>query len=289
MSLQNRHLGYVEGALSIIVNTTLFFVKLAVGRSVGSIAITADAWHTLSDSVTSLAVIAGYWIANRPKDTDHPFGHGRAEIIVAVIIGTLLAVVGITFLKESYHQLQEHSAVVFSVSTIVVFSASVVLKEGLAQFSIRAGRRAKSHSLVADGWHHRSDAIASALIIAGALLGRRIWWVDGVFGIGVSLLIVYTAFQIIRDSVNPLMGERPDEATLKKIRDLACNCAPIIQDVHHVHIHRYGAHGELTLHALVPGGTSLQHAHEIASDVEERIRRDLNLETTVHIEPNRDE
>jgi cation diffusion facilitator family transporter len=285
MSLKNHQIGYVEGILSAVVNTALFGLKLWAGRESGSVSITADAWHTLSDTLTSLVVVFGFWIASKPRDSKHPFGHGRAEVIAAVVIGTLLAVVGFSFLKESFLQLRERTAAVFSVSAIIVVAVSVVVKEGVAQFSIRAGRRINSKSLVADGWHHRSDAISSGLILVGVLFGRRIWWIDGALGFGVSALILIAAVQIVRHSAGPLMGEAPDRQVVGQIRDIVARYAPAVTDIHHVHVHRYGGHTEVTLHATLSGDTTVASAHEIATLVEHHLRADLGMEATVHVEP----
>ena len=104
-------------------------------------AMTANAWHTLSDTLTSVVVILGFWISSRPEDKEHPFGHGRAEIIATIIIATLLAVVGINFLKDSIRQLIAQRSTSFSTVGLVVFAISVVIKEGLARFSIWAGKK----------------------------------------------------------------------------------------------------------------------------------------------------
>lgn len=285
MTLQHKRIGYIEGVLSILLNTTLFLLKLWVGRESGSVAIIADAWHTLSDSVTSFVVIAGFWLASRPGDQEHPFGHGRAEVIAAVIIGTLLGIVGFTFLRESFVQIREQSAASFGTATIVVFAASLLVKEGMAQFAIRAGRRVGSRAMVADGWHHRTDAIASALILVGALLGGSIWWIDGALGIAVSALILYAAVDIIRDAVNPLLGEQPARELSATLRRLVTECCGEISDIHHIHVHRYGEHVEVTLHARLPSGMTLAAAHEVATGLEERIRTELGMEPTIHVEP----
>src|SRR5512137_2886387 len=97
----SRSLGYIEGWASIVLNTSLFFVKYWAGTRFGSVAMVADAWHTLSDTLTSVVVVVGFFIASRPADRGHPFGHGRAEPIGAVIIATLLAVVAVNFMTES--------------------------------------------------------------------------------------------------------------------------------------------------------------------------------------------
>jgi cation diffusion facilitator family transporter len=138
MDAEKRRLGYREGVISSVLNTVLFGLKFWVGTAVGSVAMIADAWHTLSDTLTSLVVILGFWISSKPKDDEHPFGHGRAELIASVIIGTLLGVVGLNFLKESWNQLGEHQAVEYSTISIIVFGISVAGKEALR--GIRSGR-----------------------------------------------------------------------------------------------------------------------------------------------------
>lgn len=280
-----RRLGYFEGTLSAVLNTLLFGFKIWVGAAAGSVAMIADAWHTMSDTLTSLVVILGFWISGKPGDRKHPFGHGRAELVAAVVIGTLLGVVGLNFLRDSAVQLRDRRGAEFGAAALIVFAVSVLLKEAIARFSIRAGRRVKSQSLVADGWHHRSDALASALILAGALLQRRFWWIDGVLGIGVSLLILYAAGSIIRDAADTLLGECPDEDTVRNIREILARLTPEATDIHHIHIHRYGDHVEITLHVRMPPEMSVRQAHGIATGLEAGLRETLGWEATVHPEP----
>ncbi len=280
-----RRLGYLEGTLSAVLNTLLFGFKIWVGSAAGSVAMIADAWHTMSDTLTSLVVILGFWISGKPGDRRHPFGHGRAELVAAVVIGTLLGVVGVNFLRDSAVQLRERRGAEFGAAAVLVFAASVLLKEGIAQFSIRAGRRVKSQSLVADGWHHRSDALASALILVGALLQRRFWWIDGVLGIGVSLLILYAAYGILREATDTLLGECPDEETVRNVREILSRLTPEATDIHHIHIHRYGDHVEITLHVRLPPEMTVRVAHGIATGLEAGLRETLGYEATVRLEP----
>ena len=182
-------------------------------------------------------------------------------------------------------QLRGHTAAAFSTSAIVVFAVSAIAKEGIAQFSLRAGRRVGSQSLIADGWHHRSDAVASALILLGVVFGGQLWWIDGVLGVGVSLLILYAAYQVIRDSANTLMGEAPNEKMISQIGEVVAREVSEVENVHHVHIHRYGDHTEVTLHVTMPAFHSIEWAHEVASTIETLIRDHLTMEATVHVEP----
>ena len=285
MYLKPQRFGYTEGLLSVIINVLLFGLKYWAGVKSGSVAMIADAWHTMSDTFTSLIILVSFWIAARPADERHPFGHGRADSVGAIIIGTLLAVIGFVFLKESFMRLLNYQAAQFTLLAIIVFGISVVVKEGLAQFSLWAGKKIDSQALRADGWHHRSDAIASGLIVIGAVAGAQLWWIDGVMGIAVSALILYATYGIFKDAVSSIFGEKTDPAIEANIRNLAQNIAPSASCIHHVHVHRYGDHVELTLHCKLPPEMNLKEAHDLATTMEEAIRKELQIEPTIHIEP----
>jgi cation diffusion facilitator family transporter len=274
-----------EGWLSIIINTLLFGLKYWVGITTASIAIIADAWHTLSDSFTSLVVLWGAKSSVRPPDRKHPFGHGRVEVIASVIIGAILATVGLNFLIESVRRLINRETAAYSALAIVVFAVSVICKEALARFSIRSGRKTDSRSLIADGWHHRSDAIASALILIGILVGRYFWWIDGVLGIAVALVIFWATFDILRNSVSSLIGEQPDAELIERLRRLVGQSVAYDVDLHHLHLHQYGQHKELTFHISLPQDLRLKEAHNIANTLETMIHERLGLETTIHVDP----
>jgi len=282
-------LGYLEGIISIFINTLLFGLKYWVGMQTFSIAIIADAWHTLSDSLTSLVVIIGFKISSRPADKEHPFGHGQAEVVSSVIIGTMLAIVGFNFLIASVQRFNNQQSAVYSTLAIIVFVISVIVKEGLAQFSIGAGKKINARSLIADGWHHRSDALVSLMILAGIFAGRYFWWVDSVMGIIVSLVIFYTTYVILKESVSTLIGKEPAEDFKKEIEKIATD--NMSQDVllHHLHCHRYGDNKELTFHIRLPAKTKLAEAHRITEQLENKIREKMGIETTIHMEPIIDE
>jgi cation diffusion facilitator family transporter len=283
--LNARALGYLEGWTAVILNTALFVVKYWAGTTYGSVSMVADAWHTLSDSLTSLVVIIGFYIASRPADPVHPFGHGRAEPIGAVIIGTLLGVVAVVFLVESVDRLRHFTAATFGFAAIVVFGVSAVLKEAIAQFAYWAGKKLNSTSLIADAWHHRSDAIASAFIVGGALLGSRFWWIDGVMGILISLLILYAMFDTFRAASASLLGQKPTPDLEKRLTALIAGAAPLATHFHHLHVHSYGEHRELTFHLNLPPQLTLKDAHALATRLERSIREQMQAEATIHLEP----
>ena len=278
-------IGYLEGTISIILNTLLFGLKYWVGIKTFSIAIIADAWHTLSDSLTSLVVIIGFKVSSKPADKKHPYGHGQAEIISSVIIGTMLAIVGFNFLIASIQRFINHQSAVYGNLAVIVFIISVIVKEGLAQFSIRAGKKINSQSLIADGWHHRSDALVSLMVLVGIFMGEYFWWVDSIMGIIVSLVIFYTTYIILKESISSLIGEEPSEDFEAEIRKIVTNSVSRDVKLHHFHSHKYGDNRELTFHIRLPADIRLEDAHRIAEKLEKKIREEMNIETTIHAEP----
>lgn len=282
---EKKFFGYLEGWLSVAINTFLFALKFWAGARIGSIAMVADSWHTLSDSLTSLIVVVGFWLSTRPADEKHHFGHGRAESVASIVIGTILAVVGVNFLKESIDRLLLHQSARFESFAIIVFSISMVIKEGLAQFSSWAGKKVSSHSLAADAWHHRSDAIASGLIVVGAFSGEKIWWIDGAMGIGVSILILYVTYTIVRKATSYLLGESPTKSLERQISETLQSVDPDLNGVHHIHVHHYGEHLEITAHIRVPPDMNVDDAHHLVTKAESLLKERLRAEITLHMEP----
>jgi cation diffusion facilitator family transporter len=286
-SFQNKKrtsIGYLIGTISVIINILLFLIKYWIGLQLGSIAILAEAWHTLSDSLTSLVVLIGFKVASQPPDQKHPFGHGRAEVISSVIIGTTLAIVAFNFFSESVKQLLIRESVNFNQTALIIFITSLIAKEFLAQISIRTGKKINAHSLITDGWHHRSDAFASALIIIGILVSHLAWWTDGILGLIVSMLILYVSYDIIKDTISSLIGEEPSLEFKSRLQMIVKQNVPFDVQLHHLHRHKYGNHQELTFHILLPEKMQLKEAHQIATHLEKIINQEMAVETTIHIE-----
>jgi len=276
---------YFEGWLSIGINILLFALKYWAGVVSGSVAIIADAWHTLADSITSIIVLIGTKTSEKPPDNKHPFGHGRAEIIAAFIIGIFLALIAFEFFVESIKRLSEHEAASYGTIAIIVTIISILFKEALAQFAFWSSKKINSISLRADAWHHRSDAISSIIILVGIFLGKYFWWIDGVLGLIVAIIIAYAALKTIKDAISSILGETPSDEDILKIKQICNEVSPFDSHPHHIHIHDYGKHQELTFHINLPSNISLLEAHNIATEIEIAIKKEMNFETTIHMEP----
>lgn len=277
--------GYIEGFVSIIVNILLFGLKLWAGIVTGSIALTADAWHTLSDSVSSVVVVAGVRLSSRKPDRDHPFGHGRWEQIAALIIAFILGVIAWDFMKESVIRFTERESVQFGTLAIIATVVSIIVKEALARFAFYIGRKTDNVTVKADGWHHRSDALSSVVVLAGIFISKYFWWIDSLLGAIISLMLFYATYKIAREAIDKLLGEKPSPQLIKDITDLIeKNYGDNIQP-HHFHIHNYVAHQELTFHIKLDKHLNIKSGHDIATDIETRILDKMGIIATVHVEP----
>ena len=213
----------IEGIVSVVVNILLFAFKYAVGIFSGSLSIIADAWHSLSDSISSIIVIIGGIFSKKPADKEHPFGHGRIELITSFIVGIMLIFIGYTFFAEAIKNLLNKQTATFNKISIIAMIVSIIIKEILAQYSFGAYRKSGAKSLYADAWHHRSDSITSIIILVGILIGKNFWQLDGILSIIVSIVIFIAAFDVIKSSIKPLIGEYPSEEIINKIKEMEPN------------------------------------------------------------------
>ncbi len=282
--MDKNKLAYSEGWISIVVNTILFGLKYWAGIVSGSVALISDAWHSLSDSISSVGIIIGTKISSKPPDEKHPFGHGRAELITSILIGVLLAVVAYNFFLESIESIKNHKKAVFGTLSITVLIVSIIMKEMSAQYAFYTARKTGFLSLKADGWHHRSDAITSVLILAGIFINPYFPMIDGILGIIVSLFILHTAYSIIKESSSAVLGESCSEEFIDKIKKVAGDSAGFDVGIHHIHSHNYGNHKEVTFHINLSGNMTVEEAHNIADNIEKDVKKELDITATVHID-----
>ena len=279
----NKHI-YREGIVSIFVNLVLFVLKLWAGIVSGSVALTADAWHTLSDSISSVAVIAGAKLSSQGPDKDHPFGHGRWEYITSFLIAIFLGFIAIEFTKEAIQNFIAHNAAEFATLAIVVTIVSILGKEFLAQYAFRIARKTGNSSVKADAWHHRSDALSSVVVLVGIFLKDYIWWIDSALGIIVALIILHTAYEIVKEAVSKILGEDLKEEEIVTIRQIIGRTCDQEVMAHHFHLHNYGKHQELTFHIKLDPTLTIAQGHKLATKIEKAIKKKLGYVSTIHVE-----
>ncbi len=288
-------LAKTEGHLAVWGNILLAGFKFFVGFFTGSLAVVADAWHTLSDSLSSVVLLIGLKISGKPADAEHPFGHGRAELISAVVIGMMLAGVGFEFTCSGIEKIIKQEAATFGWLAYSAMIITIITKEAMAQYAFWAAKKTGMISLRADAYHHRSDALSSLVLLAGMvaanLLGNDIcWWMDGALGALIGIILLRVAWSVFRDAGNKLLGEAAPEEMKSRIREIARNIGGNDDlHLHHIHLHAYGAHREITFHIRLTPETTLLEAHTFASKIEKAISDKLGIDATIHIEPIKDE
>jgi cation diffusion facilitator family transporter len=282
----------VAGVASVVVNTLLFAVKFWAGLITGSIALMADAWHTMSDSLTSVFMVFAAKLASKKPDKEHPFGHGRWELIASVLMAFVLGVIGLEFFTGSIERLQNREGgVVFGTLALVITIISIVVKEGLAQYEFYLGRKYNNPVITADAWHSRTDSIGSVAILIGIIASKiwsGLWWMDSVLGIICAAIIFYAAFEIMREVVTKILGEEPKQEFIDKLTDEIKLIYNHDLHLHHIHLHNYITHKELTLHIRLDGNMSIKDGHDITAVIENIIQEKFDMDTTIHIEPIKD-
>ena len=279
-----RH-GLLEGWVSVVVNVALFVVKIALSVLTGSIALVADAVHTLSDVVSSAVLIVAFRVSAKPGDRRHPFGHGRAEAVGTLVLSVLLGVAAVEFMRASVARVISPRPVTADAAIIVAVALTIVVKEALARFARQLARRIDSDALAADFWHHRTDSISTALVAVGLVLDRLGWrWVDGAAGIGVAAIVGYTAVVLARNAIDPLIGEAPSGETVREIEQIARE-TPGVRDVHDIVVQRYGQRHFISLHVEMPADRPASDIHLVSEDVESRITDRFPGMAIVHADP----
>lgn len=270
---------------SILLNLFLFIVKAILGFITGSLALIADAFHTLSDLATSFVVLISFHIIAKPSDEKHPFGHGRAEFISAIIMSTLLAITSFELLKQSIERIINPIDIQVSWLVILVVFVTVLFKEGLALYSMKLSQKIKSDTLKADAWHHRLDAISSLLVVIAFIFSHYGFsYLDGPVGIFITLIIFYSAFKIVKNPIDHLLGMSPSEDLLHKIEEITLSFSEV-KGVHDVIIHNYGEFMVLSLHIEIDENLKFIEAHRIADNVDKSLRQELGAHVTIHFDP----
>ena len=280
--------------LGAFVNLLLVAVKFAAGIAGLSAAMVADAIHSLSDLATDAIVIIFVKLSNKPADSDHDYGHGKYETFATLIIGTLLAIVGIGMMWGGGEKILDIlSGTMIPTPGWTAFAAgiaSIVAKETIFQYTMHAARRTHSNTLAANAWHHRSDALSSVGTCAGIggaiILGNDWVILDPLAAVVVSVIVTVSALKIMRTAVNELLEKSLPENIERNIIDIVDE-DPLLQHVHHLRTRAIGNIYTIDMHVRMPGDMTLSEAHRHTILLEQRLRQAYGKGTiiNIHIEP----
>ena len=285
---------YRVTVLGSVVNLLLVALKFAFGIMGRSSAMIADAVHSLSDLVTDVVVIVFVKLSNKPQDRDHNYGHGKYETLATAFIGLALFAVGIMILYGGVEKiaaamrgkaLEQPGMIAFWAAVI-----SIVSKEWCYRFTVRVGRQVGSQAVVANAWHHRSDAFSSigtAAGIGGAIfLGDRWAVLDPIAAVVVSVFIVRTALKLMKQASDELLEKSLPEETERRILEIA-GAEKGVSGIHNLRTRRIGNNISIEMHLRMPGDVTLYEAHRCATDIERELRCNFGEGTYInlHIEP----
>lgn len=278
--------GALSSVVGLICNIFLFLLKYSMGVLSGSISIISDAFNNLSDSGGCIVTFLGCRMASKPADKNHPFGHGRVEYLTSLILSAIIVIVGFELFKESAKKINDPQPVNFSIIVLVSLIISIGVKLWLSMFNSKLGKKIHSGVLAATAEDSRNDVIAtSATIIALVSSLFTDFPIDGVMGIIVSVFILKTGLEIIRDTVDDLIGKPVSEEISSNIKSTILSDNNII-GVHDLVIHNYGITKMIgSCHIELISTRSFKEVHEIADNMERNIQRKFNISLTLHTDP----
>lgn len=276
--------------IGLIVNFGLALVKGVAGFAGNSYALIADAIESASDVISSLIVVGGLHIASKPRDDDHPYGHGKAEPIAAMIVALSLMGAAVTIVVQSVHEIvtPHHAPAPFTLAVLVMV---VAVKEGLFRFVFSVGEQVQSTAMKTDAWHHRSDAVTSAAAFIGiaiALIGGQGYEsADDWAALFASAIILYNAFLLFRPALDEVMDAAPPPHIEEEVRRIALS-VPGVQSLDKCYVRKMGLEYFVDLHVVVQGDITVREGHRISHDVKDAIcaSRPRITDVLIHIEPD---
>lgn len=279
-----------------IVNVVLLVFKFAAGILGHSAAMIADAIHSLSDFLTDIIVIVFVRLSSKPADHDHDYGHGKYETLATSVIGLALAVVAVLIGWDGIEKIADalQGNRLESPGIIALWAAllSITLKEWIFRATRKVANEVKSKALEANAWHHRSDALSSvgtAIGIGGAMMLGDGWAIlDPIAAIVVCVLIIVTAFRIIRQASGELLEESLPKETEDRIEQIVYQDT-LVSDIHKLHTRRIGNIIAIEMHLRMPAGITLAESHVHATAIEQSLKTEFGKGTHImlHIEPTK--
>ncbi len=271
--------------LSIVGNIILSLAKLTVGFLYSSIALVSDGVHSLSDVLTSVVGYFGIRVSSRPPDKSHPFGHSRFEPLVAFLIAEALLVVAYEIGRDAFFRLRHEVPLEVNGLMLGVAVVSILAKEGMFRYSAHVGRKLNSQILIADAYHHRSDALSSLAVLVGLVAQRfGFEYGDSLAGLVVVIFLLRVSFGIILQNVGYLTGRSPPSEVCCRIKETVM-AVPGVVGVHDLRAHYVGNKLHVELHIEVPPELTLRGAHDISHEVKKCIEELPEVEVAfVHVD-----
>ena len=276
----------LSGILGIFNNLVLFLIKLMIGLVINSIAVISDAFNNLNDLATSIITIFGAKLSNTPPDREHPYGHGRFEYIASLVVSFIIFAVGLSLLKSSIDKVINPEEVIFSWASMIILLVSILIKIWMYSYNKYIGKLIDSSINRAIAHDSINDVLSTSAVIVGTVIGNYVTFpIDGILGIIISLIIIFSAFTIAKDSVNLILGPAPDPKTIDNISSIILE-GDGISGLHNLNVHDYGP-GRISasVHVEVPADSNIVEMHNEIHRIEGEIKSKLGISIVIHIDP----
>lgn len=279
-------IGRLSGTVGILCNLLLAALKLAVGILSGSVSVTADALNNFSDAVSSVVTLIGFRLAERPADSEHPYGHARYEYLSGLAVAALIIVIGFELAKTAVEKIIHPVMVAVSLPMAIVLAGSILVKLWMSCFNYKLGKHIGSAALRATAADSRNDVIAtSAVLLAAVLEYVTKLPLDGYMGLGVAIFILYSGVTLAKDTISPLLGEQVSPELRKQIVTLV-ESNPYVLGYHDLMVHDYGPGQRFaSLHVEMDEKENPILCHEIIDDIERECLEQHNIHLVIHYDP----
>lgn len=281
-----RMYGMLCGIVGILLNVILFIGKFVAGTISNSIAITADAFNNLSDAGSSAVTLVGFKLAGSKPDTEHPFGHGRIEYVSGLIVAAVILIMAFELVTDSIDKILHPMETEFSMVSILVLLASIGVKLYMSYYNRSIGNKIDSAAMRATAADSLSDTVATTVVLIATLVGHFTnLYIDGYCGVLVGLFIFYAGISAAKDTLNPLLGQPPEEEFVKQIQDIVMAHEGIL-GIHDMVVHDYGPGRQMiSLHAEVSAEADILEIHDTIDRIESELKQELYCEAVIHMDP----
>ena len=271
-------------AIGIIMNIVLVIFKAIIGFTVNSIAIVLDALNNLTDVLSSVITIIGTKLAGKQPDKEHPYGHGRIEYFTATIISVIILSAGIYAIKESFMKIIKPWDASYSLVSMFFIVVAVIVKYTYSLYAKKIGKKVNSQSLIASGQDAFMDAILSFTTLVAAILNYAFnWKLEGYLGVIIGIVIINSSIEILKDSVNPMLGVRADGEISKKIKD-KINSFEDVQGTYDLNLHNYGPSSIVaSAHIQVRNDMTAEKIHILTRNIEYEVYEEFGIALTLGI------
>ena len=279
--------GTLSGILGIFLNILLFSIKLFAGIICGSVSIMADAFNNLSDAGSSVISLIGFKMSSKPRDEDHPFGHGRMEYIAGLIVAILIMFVGFELLKSSFEKILNPIAVKMSTVVLVILAVSVAVKLYMFFYNYSCGKKINSVSLKATAYDCISDAVSTTVVLVGFVISPLLPFViDGYIGLLVALFVFYAGFKSVKETMNCLIGEKPDEEFVLQVQKYVLEFDDRVLGIHDLIVHNYGiGRNIISMHCEVSSKEDVNLVHDLIDTIEDGLNKAFDCIAVIHMDP----